>query len=272
MAQTARTFEVTLFAAGCLVLQGSGKTYTMGTAAGRSDFSSRAGSTAVIPWACQYVLQYVAAARSKYDITVKVRQAWTPKGLTCVQRVASQLYLQFNSVLRHSLQGSCCVAAMCVSWCMLPSYDSVLLPSASLADCISVLTFIMQASLVEIYNEAIQDLLSPHMTPNSSRTNLLGARSSPVSGSSSVTAAAALGGSNALQQPSTPRSVSSEGGGSAFGSTLSEGGAAAGVTIRETGKGEIVLEGATEAPIRCLEDLAAVLEQGNSVRATAAHK
>jgi hypothetical protein len=75
-----------------------------------------------------------------------------------------------------------------------------------------------------------------------------------------------------LQQPSTPRSVSSEGGGSAFGSTVSDGGSAPGVTIRETGKGEIVLEGATEAPITCLEDLAAVLEQGNAVRATASHK
>ncbi|WIA35058.1 hypothetical protein OEZ86_003547 [Tetradesmus obliquus] len=175
---------------------GSGKTYTMGTAAGRSDFSSRSGSTAVIPWACRYVLQYVAAARSKYDISVK-------------------------------------------------------------------------ASLVEIYNETIQDLLSPNMTPSSSSTSLLGLRG--TAGGSA--AAAAVSGSSALQQPSTPRSVSSEGGGSAFGSTLSEGSAAAvGVSIRETGKGEIVLEGAIEAPISCLEDLAAVLEQGNAIRATASHK
>uniref|UniRef100_A0A383V908 Kinesin-like protein n=1 Tax=Tetradesmus obliquus TaxID=3088 RepID=A0A383V908_TETOB len=174
---------------------GSGKTYTMGTAAGRSDFSSRSGSTAVIPWACRYVLQYVAAARSKYDISIK-------------------------------------------------------------------------ASLVEIYNETIQDLLSPNMTPSSSSTSLLGLRG--TAGGS--VAAAAVSGSSALQQPSTPRSVSSEGGGSAFGSTLSEGSAAAGVSIRETGKGEIVLEGAIEAAISCLEDLAAVLEQGNAVRATASHK
>lgn len=65
----------------CCCLQGSGKTYTMGTAAGRSDFSSRSGSTAVIPWACRYVLQYVAAARSKYDISIKVRQSAAPRQL-----------------------------------------------------------------------------------------------------------------------------------------------------------------------------------------------
>jgi hypothetical protein len=108
------------------------------------------------------------------------------------------------------------------------------------------------------------------MTPSSSSTNLLGARGSTIS--SSNVAGAALGGSSALQQPGTPRSVSSEGGSSAFGSTLTEGGSAAGVSIRETGKGEIVLEGATEVPVSCLEDLAAVLELGNSVRATASHK
>lgn len=129
-------------------------------------------------------------------------------------------------------------------------------------------TIYWQASLVEIYNETIQDLLSPNMTPSSSSTSLLGLRG--TAGGS--VAAAAASGSSALQQPSTPRSVSSEGGCSAFGSTLSEGSAAAGVSIRETGKGEIVLEGAVEAPISCLEDLAAVLEQGNAVRATASHK
>jgi hypothetical protein len=134
----------------------------------------------------------------------------------------------------------------------------------------SVYHFFLQASLVEIYNETIQDLLSPHMTPSSSSTSLLGARGN--GSASSAVAAAAASGSSALQQPSTPRSVSSEGGSSAFGSTFSEGGAAAGVSIRETGKGEIVLEGAIEAPISCIEDLAAVLEQGNSVRATASHK
>lgn len=120
----------------------------------------------------------------------------------------------------------------------------------------------VQASFVEIYNETIQDLLVPHaMQPSSSSTNLPGMRVS-----SSSTAA-----NNAA--PSTPRSVSSEGGGSGFtvfGSSGSDGGT--GISIRETGKGEIVLEGATEKVIKTMQDIAAVLEQGNALRATAAHK
>jgi hypothetical protein len=118
------------------VLQGSGKTYTMGTAAGRNDFSSRAGSMAVIPWACQYVLQYVAAARSKYDITVKVRHQVQANivnmhgtgcqplfGLKRKSSVGWQV-LRPSHMMQHCYRQTCCSCnAVCCCLCALHAYQ-----------------------------------------------------------------------------------------------------------------------------------------------------
>ncbi|KAF8056377.1 KIN4A [Scenedesmus sp. PABB004] len=125
----------------------------------------------------------------------------------------------------------------------------------------------LKVSFVEIYNESIQDLLTAP---------------APLAHSGSAGSLAALraggraggGGGGADGSCSTPRSGCSDAGGApwaAFGATAGgpEGG---GVAIRESARGEIVLDGAAERSVACMADLAALLDAGNAVRATAAHR
>jgi transcriptional regulator of aromatic amino acid metabolism len=44
------------------------------------------------------------------------------------------------------------------------------------------------------------------------------------------------------------------------------------ISIREVSKGEIVLDGVTEMSISTTQDVERLLEKGNTVRVTAAHK
>lgn len=53
---------------------GSGKTFTMGTAAGVKEVGTKGGSAAVIPQACRQVLQYMREAADTYDMQLKVRE------------------------------------------------------------------------------------------------------------------------------------------------------------------------------------------------------
>lgn len=130
----------------------------------------------------------------------------------------------------------------------------------------------MQVSFVEIYNESIQDLLNPQQQPGTSSSNLLALRLNNLNNQGN-------NGSSNNNGSSTPRSVSSsEGAGSSiFASSVASdggGGSSSGgaINIRETSKGEIVLEGISEVLVHTMDELAVLLEQGNAVRATAAHK
>ncbi|KAI8474570.1 MAG: kinesin-domain-containing protein [Monoraphidium minutum] len=93
----------------------------------------------------------------------------------------------------------------------------------------------LRATYVEIYNEAVQDLLAPAGPP----------------------AAASYS--------------SSSGGGSGGGGGSSSGGGG-GVAIREGPGGEILLDGACEAAVATRSDVAALLARGAERRATGAHR
>lgn len=132
----------------------------------------------------------------------------------------------------------------------------------------------MQVSFVEIYNEAIQDLLNPQQQqppgPGGSSSNLLALRLNNLRD---------LGNNSGNKDGSrSPGSVaSSEGAGSSVfaGSVASDGAgsnAGSSISIRESSKGEITLEGVSEIVVHSMDEVALLLEQGNAVRATAAHK
>lgn len=138
--------------------------------------------------------------------------------------------------------------------------------------------YAVQVSFVEIYNESIQDLLNPQQQSSNSSSNLLALRLNNLNNIGNCTTSSSN--NNNGNGSSTPRSVSSsDGAGSSVyaGSVASDGGSASGssggaVSIRETSKGEIVLEGVSEVLVSTMDELAVLLEQGNTVRATAAHK
>eukprot|EP00879_Flechtneria_rotunda_P014938 GHRR01015608.1.p1 GENE.GHRR01015608.1~~GHRR01015608.1.p1 ORF type:complete len:482 (+),score=168.20 GHRR01015608.1:1054-2499(+) len=104
----------------------------------------------------------------------------------------------------------------------------------------------VKVSFVEIYNEALQDLQALTSTMNSHKvlTHVTQQSGSPT--------------------PSRSASQDSLAAASDAGS--------GGITIRETAKGEIVLEGVIETAVSSMQELAQLLEHGNAVRATAAHR
>lgn len=126
---------------------------------------------------------------------------------------------------------------------------------------------------MEIYEERIQDLLAG-----------MAAAAAACSGAPTVNGTS--GGSGGL--PETPRSASGRhgrrGGGGGGGDTPgrqeslpgSGGGVgplpAAQLAIREAPSGEIMLDGCTEVSVESKEQVAALMELGNAVRAVGAHK
>jgi hypothetical protein len=107
----------------------------------------------------------------------------------------------------------------------------------------------LKVTFVEIYQEAVYDLLAPGPGPCSTGGS-----------AASLASAASSGGLWAT-------------GGGGFGSGP-VGGApgGGGITIREGPRGAVVLEGATEAVAGCKEDVIALVARGNERRATGGHK
>lgn len=119
-------------------------------------------------------------------------------------------------------------------------------------------------SFVEIYNEAIQDLLNLQQPPaGPSTNNLLNLRLNNLRDASRQ---------NNTGSPAPGSVDSSEGGASSVASDTGSTTGSGIISIRENNKGEISLEGASEIIVSTVDEVAFVLEQGNAVRATAAHK
>jgi len=109
-----------------------------------------------------------------------------------------------------------------------------------------------QVTYVEIYQEQLQDLLAPGLTP---RLTSNGGAALPPAASTSLGGAAAAGGSSA-----------------SLASLASNASSSGGVVIREGPKGAIMLDGATEVRVTSQEEVIALLARGNERRATAGHR
>jgi hypothetical protein len=144
-----------------------------------------------------------------------------------------------------------------------------------------------QASYVEIYNEVIQDLLAPApLAPSGSNGNLVAARavyggsSSNGNGSSGgggisprrLTASTSEYGFGSLGSSSPRRLSRSVGDGADVSVSAGSGSGGGSIVIYENADGQIVLDGATEVVLQSAADLAALLQKGSAVRATASHK
>lgn len=147
----------------------------------------------------------------------------------------------------------------------------------------------LQASYVEIYNEVIQDLLAPPpLAASGSNGNLVATRA--VYGGASTNGSGSSSSGGGSNSPRRLSASTSEYGFGSLGSALprrlsrsvgdgadvsnSSGNSSGGgsIVIYETADGQIVLDGVTEVVLQSAADLAALLQKGSSVRATASHK